>query len=390
MTNEHAGLYNGLEGIAVARERDRGWITMVRKNGDFKPDYAIPPGETVLEMIESMGMSQAELAARMGRPTKTINEIIKGKAAITAETALQLERVLGVPASFWTNLEADYQADLSRLSQRSDVARRIAWLQTFPLDDMVSQGWIAMQGDSAEQVEEVFRFFGVASEETWGSLPTPEAAFKKARAFQSDPAALAAWLRKGELEANGVHCKEYHREAFTKCLDDVKELTLSPQEVFRPALQDRCAKSGVAVVFVPELPKSRVCGASWWVNPRKAIIELSLRYRTDDHFWFAFFHEAGHLLLHSKKEVFIDDKGLQGKQEESEANDFAARTLIPRPKWKVFVDRKGFTKRTIQAFAADLGIAPGIVVGQLQHYGLMRYNSSLNSLKRKLDLPQSA
>lgn len=363
---------------------------MASKNGDFKPDYAIPPGETVLEMIESMGMSQAELAARMGRPTKTINEIIKGKAAITAETALQLERVLGVPASFWTNLEADYQADLTRLAQRSEAARRVDWLQSLPLDDMASNGWIARETDASEQVEEVFRFLGVASEEVWGSLSVPKAAFKKAKAFQSDPVALAAWLRKGEIEAGKVRSDEYDREEFTSCLESAKRLTLSSQEVFRPALQDLCAKSGVAVVFVPELPKSRVCGASWWVNSKKAVIELSLRYRTDDHFWFTLYHEAGHLLLHSKKEVFIDDQDLQGEQEENQANEFAAKTLIPRTKWKAFVDRKDFTKRSIQAFASDLGIAPGIIVGQLQHYGLMRLNSSLNSLKKRLDLSKPA
>ena len=83
----------------------------MNRNADqsFQPDHAVPPGETLKETLETIGMSQAELAERTGRPKKTINEIIMGKSAITSETALQLERVLGVPASFWNNLERNYK-----------------------------------------------------------------------------------------------------------------------------------------------------------------------------------------------------------------------------------------------------------------------------------------
>jgi addiction module HigA family antidote len=88
---------------------------MRRKRIEFKPDYAIAPGTTLLETIQSLGISQVELARRTGRPLKTINEIIKGKAAITAETALQLEHVLGMPASFWNNLERNYRQALASL-----------------------------------------------------------------------------------------------------------------------------------------------------------------------------------------------------------------------------------------------------------------------------------
>ena len=74
------------------------------------PDIAIHPGEYLAEEIEARGISQRELAKRMGRPANTINEIIKGKKSITAETALQLEEVMSeIPARFWLNMETDYQ-----------------------------------------------------------------------------------------------------------------------------------------------------------------------------------------------------------------------------------------------------------------------------------------
>jgi len=79
----------------------------------YCPDEVSPPGETLLEVLEERGITQAELAERTGRPRKTINEIIKGKAAITPETALQLERVLGVAASFWNARETRFRDSYS-------------------------------------------------------------------------------------------------------------------------------------------------------------------------------------------------------------------------------------------------------------------------------------
>jgi len=75
----------------------------------FNPDIAFSPGETLLETIDALGMSQAELAARMKVTEKHINLIIKGEASLTEEIALKLERVLGIPASFWENLEHQYR-----------------------------------------------------------------------------------------------------------------------------------------------------------------------------------------------------------------------------------------------------------------------------------------
>jgi HTH-type transcriptional regulator/antitoxin HigA len=79
---------------------------------EYTPEEVSPPGETLAETLEAIGMTQAELARRTGRPLETINEIILGKTAITAETALQLERVLNVPAAFWNNREAQYREAL--------------------------------------------------------------------------------------------------------------------------------------------------------------------------------------------------------------------------------------------------------------------------------------
>ena len=77
-------------------------------------DLPIPPGEILEEELEARGMTQKELAARLGRPAQAINEIIKAKKSITLETAIGLGKVLGIDSQFWTNLEVEYRMTLAR------------------------------------------------------------------------------------------------------------------------------------------------------------------------------------------------------------------------------------------------------------------------------------
>jgi hypothetical protein len=150
-------------------------------------------------------------------------------------------------------------------------------------------------------------------------------------------------------------------------------------------MQACCAQAGVAVVFVPSLPKTGVSGATRWLSWSKALIQLSLRYKTNDHLWFTFFHEAGHILLHGRKELFLE--GLNGldAEKEQEANAFAERELVPQQvftSWLKTTPR--LTKTAIVEFSNTVGIAPGIVVGQLQHKGLLPM-THCNDLKLKFD-----
>ena len=173
-----------------------------KKDHSYRPDYAIQPGDTLQETLGSLSMTQKDLAARMGRPLKTINEIIKGKAAVTADTALQLERVLGTPASFWVNLERNYREALARAKDAKQLKGQLAWLKQLPVRAMVKVGWI--QGKKrVELLQELLRYFGVASPDQWQALWTGAGvAYRKSRVFESDPGAVAAWLRRGEIAAN--------------------------------------------------------------------------------------------------------------------------------------------------------------------------------------------
>jgi HTH-type transcriptional regulator/antitoxin HigA len=358
-----------------------------------QPNYAFHPGETLAEALEELGMSQKELAERAGRPLKTINEIIQGKAAITADTAIQLERVTGVPATFWNNAQRNYEAFLARQAEAEALAQGLNWLENFPIQPLWKLGWVPKLPDPIEQLRAILGFFGVAGVEEWRRLwEQPEVAFRKSNAFAAHPMAVAAWLREGERQAQRIATQPFDKDRFISALLEIRKLTTEEPATFEPAMKTLCAEAGVAVVFVPEVKGTRAYGATRWLTPEKAILQLSLRGKAEDFLWFTFFHEAAHILKHGKKDVFIEapegtaDAVIQKK--EDEANTFASDFLIPRQAYQELAARKPLTAARIQAFANNLGIAVGIVVGRLQHDKLIPFKQ-LNGLKRRFQFQET-
>ncbi|MGC1309396.1 MAG: ImmA/IrrE family metallo-endopeptidase [Phormidesmis sp.] len=263
------------------------------------------------------------------------------------------------------------------------------WLKKFPVKEMIQLGWVLECDSKVEQLEALLKFFSIASCEQWQRFWEDRitVAFRKSKSYDSDPGALTAWLRQGELEAQRIPCAQYQSKKFRDTLKQVRALTVEPLDVIQPQVVELCANAGVAVVFIPQLPKTRASGATRWISKDKALIQLSFRYKTEDHLWFSFFHEAAHILLHQKREVFLEFNRKQEKsQVEIEADRFAADFLIPSAQLESFLSGNGARPSAIaiQSFAKELDIAPGIVVGRLQHenYLPMSYG---NKLKRRLE-----
>jgi HTH-type transcriptional regulator/antitoxin HigA len=190
-------------------------------------------------------------------------------------------------------------------------------------------------------------------------------------------------LRRGEIESAAVKTQPFDPNVFRSTLQTCRTITMEPTSEACNNVRSECAAAGVIVLFVPELSGAKVSGASRWLTPHRPLIQLSLRCRKDDQLWFSFFHEAGHILLHQKKGIFIDI-GKGTSLEEKEADAFAANMLIPDDAFETFAATRPFSAARVIAFAKAQGIAPGIVVGRLQHEGLMPFNT-LNHLKRPLE-----
>jgi HTH-type transcriptional regulator/antitoxin HigA len=348
----------------------------------YEPDVAIPPGVTLREVLAAKGMTQSDLAHRMGRPANKVNEMVQGKRAITPETAGELELVLGWPASFWIQREAQYRAAKARLDAKSRLQEQVDKLRDFPLDAMAKLGWLKRHRNPVEQVRELLRFLHLASFEEMDQLSVFAPAWRKSPTKKASPYSLVAWLQRGALLAADMATEPFAPAKLRGCLSRLRALTLLPPDEFADKLVLTCAQCGVAVVFVPPLPRTYASGAAYWIGD-KPVIQLSLRFRTNDHFWFSFFHEGGHLLLHGQRETFVDDFKGDGNRQECEANDFAARTLIPDREYRRLLTLHFRQESVVRKFAAEIGIAPGIVVGRLQHDGKIPYRM-LNGLKATL------
>lgn len=352
----------------------------------YEPDYAVPPGETLRETLDSLSMTQTQLAARTGLSLKTISGIVKGKEALTPKTAIMLHRVLGIKASFWNNMEADYRAALAAEAERGRLQGWIDWAEKMPYKPLQQRGVLAAGLRGQHLVAAVLDFFGVSSPEAWHAVwHSPQAAFRSSPAFLSSPEVVATWLRLGELAGQAIRTGSFSEVGMKKALAQARQLSKLAPVDFCPRLTDMCAQWGVALVFVPELPGLRLSGASRWLTPEKALIQLSLRYKRNDQLWFTFFHEVGHLLLHGKKEVFIDGDSFGQELKEFEANTFAANELIPPAKLRAFLDRLGGRtplKREVVSFADAIGIHSGIVVGRLQRDGVIKFNQLTGLFQR--------
>ncbi len=351
----------------------------------WAPDVPVAPGETIREILDDRAISQVDFATRLGRSEKFVSQLVNGKAPLTYETAIELERVLGVPAAFWNRSEATYRGLLARQQQVAESGERAEWARSFPLKEMADKGFVARETSPAEQAEKLLTFFGVSSvdayREYW-SAPKRLAA-RMSTAYTADTPAVTAWLRAGERAAEKVRTEPFDEAAFRRVLTELRAASrLSPNE-WLPVMIERCASAGVAVVFVPDLPKTRCHAVSWWASRSRAVIQLGLRYKTDDQVWFSFFHEAGHLLLDDRGRSRISDLDGGGPLEDR-ANAFAADFLVPSAEYAGFVSAGRPSKAQVLTFAEDLGIAPSIVVGRLQREGVIPY-TWMNDLKTKVE-----
>lgn len=338
-----------------------------RRQNPFEPDYAVPPGETLEETMQALGMSQRELADRTGLAVQTLNRIFKGEQPISYETANKLELVTGTPAAFWNNLEAQYREQLAKREEAQVMEGQIAWLKTIPVRELVARGVLPETNDSVVRLRECLRFYAVSSVQAWSAVwHQPAAAARRSPFLASKPGPTSAWLRLAQIEARALDCAPYSRKQFQEALKQIRPLTVGRPEEFVPKMVSLCARAGVALVLVPEIKGAPWSGAAEWLTPTKAMIVLNLRGKYEDRFWFTFFHEASHILHDSKKETFIDD-GAQYRErpEEQRADEFAAETLIPRSFDAAI--RAARSKADIRALAEKIGVCPGIVAGRYQH-----------------------
>ncbi len=356
-------------------------------NQKAEKDLLTCPGDTILENIEYLKISQTDLAKRMGLTPSKINDIIKGNEPITIKTAFLLERVLNINAQFWLNLEKFYREKLYRIEQYEYFDKCLDWLKNIPVAFLKKHNYIDKNLKGNELINSLLQFFRVASPKEWETVYVLQYAntnYRKSDKINETLGSVATWLRLGEIEVEKSKPMIYDKTKFEEILEQSKKLIANNDINFTNTLKSLCNSAGVQLVYTPNVPKAPISGATRWIG-KNPLIQLTDRFKTNDNFWFSFYHEAGHIIKHGKSEIFIEDYEdyKHDQTKEDQANLFAQKILFNK---NIFNDlANNFTELNIKKIAEKYDTHTGIIVGRLQHERLISY-SQLNHLKQKIKL----
>jgi len=350
---------------------------------DRTPAEVFPPGEIIREEIEARGWSQVEFAEILGRPPRLVSELIAGKRAITPETAKGLAAAFGTSAQLWLNLESSYQLSRLKHDGSDEISRRAKLYEKAPVKELLRRRWIEPSENLDVLEKRVCDFL---------SAELVSHAARKSTAYSElIPPAQHAWLLRARQLSRSVNVGPYSSASFERLLDQLRKLLQSAVEVRHvPRL---LAEAGIRFVVVEPLPQTRVDGATMWLSDNSPAIALSLRSDRIDWFWFTLMHELAHVKYQDGKDKIMLDVDLMGESDQEKpakpeyelrADTFAAEFLVPSADLQDFISRVKplFSRQRIRAFAARVGVHPGIVVGQLHHSGAISYAHSRELLER--------
>jgi len=348
------------------------------KQNQYFPQSVPHPGETLAEKLDEMGMGPKEFALRTAKPEKTISAILKGDSSITPDMAVQFESVTQIPAHFWMNLQRGYDEYIARAKRQIVIEQSVTWAKQFPLTDMIKKGWLPSAESIQDKTMAMLAFFAFSSHSAWEDYYFKQqlkVAFRISLAQTKEPYAISAWLRKGELQAIDLVAKSYSEKNFRAALPKLKSLMARHPDGFFKQLQSICLEVGVKVVYTPCLPKAPISGSTRWLNDTP-LIQLTGRYNRNDSFWFTFFHEAGHILLHGKKDIFLEkvEYSDKDKVKEEQANEFAEKWTLTEEEEAMILEAMPLNENDLRRFAHQFNTHPAIIIGRLQHKKLIPYS----------------
>lgn len=344
----------------------------------YTPDFVFHPSGTLKEILDEMGMSIKEFAIRTGKPEKTIIAVLKEESSLTPEMAILFENVTQIPAQFWINKQARYNEYIARTKQQEAITQAFQWANEFPYAEMAKHNWVAPSRNAVEKTINLLSYFGVATHTAWEKLYV-ETELKVA-AYTSlkqshQPHAISAWLRQGELQAKHIEVPVFDVKKLKSNITAMRQLMVCQPVDFFQQLQALCLQAGVVLLFTPKLPKVPLSGSTRWLS-NTPLIQLTARYKKNDSFWFTFFHELGHIILHGKKFISLENIDFISADpiKEQEAHEFAVSMTFTNEQEQEVLQKKNITEQDILDFAKKFNTHPAMIIGRLQHNGYIHFN----------------
>jgi HTH-type transcriptional regulator/antitoxin HigA len=328
-----------------------------------EPNWASPPGATIARVMNTREIDPSEFADAMGLKAHQFEALLQGTLRLNDRLAEALAEQLGSTARFWLARDKDYLKELTRLGA-ADVTAIDQWAQSMPVASMRRFGWLPADSRAkSARNNALLTFFDCKSIQEWGqrySAGVGAVAFRTSLTFASDGMATLVWLRAGEAQLLASPHACFDREEFRRILRPATILS---------RLSEACAVVGVSITTARAPDGCRASGASWFDSSGRPVIHLSFRHLSEDHFWFTFFHEAAHVILHGQPH--IDGKGVEVmgadmESQEDEANIYAQAILLPDDVRQDLLDRQALSAKAIIQAAKTSKVTAGVIVGQLE------------------------
>ncbi|MCA9356945.1 HigA family addiction module antidote protein [Candidatus Nomurabacteria bacterium] len=370
----------------------------------YFPSKPIHPGVSLADELDFLSLSITDVASRTGISKKHLSNIINGKASITSEVAIKLEKVTGTKASFWNSLSRNYQASLAMIEEQAHIEEEAVLENILPFKETyqelkkhgVVEDYAWVKNNFGNITQNLLNFFSVYSLKYIPNIQP--VVFRRHEQKNINQNTIAAIIRLSERKAQSVQAEPFDKKALKTALSEIKSYSLLEPEEYFPKLEEKLRTLGIILVCVPGFKHTGLQGAAKWLDTDKAMVIVKSRGQekdtavTEDKFWFNLFHELGHLILHGKSEEFIDLDDEVDSKEEKEANAFANKQFMG-----------GFELSDLQAYKSNqgsinadeavkdlskrFGIAPSIVAGQMSFLYQDKQDNVyavLNGYKRKI------
>lgn len=342
---------------------------------EYNDMFAFHPGYYVAEVIDDMGITQAEFATRLGTTTKTLSCLVNGQANISNDLAKKLSVMMGTSEELWLNLQNAYDKKLIEIQKEKDIAEQESLARLLDYSYFMGIGGLPATKDMKERITNLCRYLHVSD---LRNMLTPDFLIS----FKTDNDSLSekniinsrAWIQTAINISQEINVEDYNPGKLKASLPKLRGMTKQSPSVYVPQIRGTLAACGVAFVHVPDLKNSEVKGAVKWINDKRVVLAMNSRLETDE-FWFSLFHEIRHVFQKKNKTTFISYSGneivMANKLFEDDADCFAVNYLIPADKFKKFSPTKATSDDEIISFADSIDVNPGIVAYQLWHEGII-------------------
>lgn len=354
---------------------------------EYRDTIAFHPGYYVADIIDDMGISQAEFASRMGTNTKTLSNLVNGKANITNDLAKKLSVMMGTSSELWLNLQKAYDEKLIDIQKQQDFDEQKSIVKQIDYQYFVKNADLPATRKIEEKIANLCEFFKIydlrvlLKPDFYVNYRTGVSQVDEKNTINSN-----AWIQTALSIAMKNQTNEFNAAILKSHINELRSMTVQKPAVFLPRMREIFEKSGVSFVLLPHLRNSGINGAVKWINDKRVVLAINDRRQYADTFWFSLFHEIKHVLQQKITATFIsgniNDLVEYNDALEEDADKYAADILIPQAKLDAFNASEYTTDQEIIDFAKSIGIHPGIVAGRLQHEKIIPQNRC-TTLKEK-------